>query len=90
MIESLVYQRPIGLLQQYEFVLIWSSNGEAQPFLAIVTVSHRDGVTTIVDISIEGDLPEGFQEAWDPEKAIKEIQMELGEELNRLNQTETF
>lgn len=92
MLQSLVYQRPIGLLQQYEFVLNWLPEGEivANPFLAVVTVSHRDGVTTIVDISIEGDLPEGFQEAWAPEKAIREIQMELAEELNKLNQAETF
>ena len=90
MLESLVYQRPVGLLQQYEFILTWATEEGVQPFIAIVTVSHRDGVTTIVDISIEGELPEGFQEAWDPEEAIKQIQMELGEELNRLNQTETF
>jgi hypothetical protein len=90
MLEALVYQRPVGLLQQYEFILTWATETGVQPFIAIVTVSHRDGVTTIVDIAIEGDLPEGFQEAWDPEEAIKQIRMELGEELNRLNRTETF
>jgi hypothetical protein len=90
MLESLVYQRPVGLLSQYEFILTWVTETGVQPFIAIVTVSYRDGITTIVDIAIEGDLPEGFQEAWDPEEAIKQIRMELGEELNRLNRTETF
>ena len=90
MIESIVYQRPTSLLQTYEFVITWNKDEEIIPFLSTVTVSHRDGVTTIVDISVEGDLPEGFTEAWDPEEAIKQIRMELGEELNRLNRTETF
>lgn len=88
MIQSLVYQRPVGLLQQYEFVLNWLPEEQtvAQPFLAVVTVSHRDGLTTIVDISIEGDLPENFNEHWNPEKAIKEIMFELGEELNKMQE----
>jgi hypothetical protein len=90
MIESLVYQRPVGLLQQYEFLLTWNKDGEIAPFIAIVTVSHRDGVTTIVDLSVEGDLPEGFTEVWDAAWALKQVHFELGEELNRLKQTETF
>jgi hypothetical protein len=90
MIQSLVYQRPTSLLQQYEFVLTWETEGESQIFLAVVTVSHRDGVTTIVDISVEGDLPTGFADAWDPEWAVKQIHFELAEELDRLNRSETF
>jgi hypothetical protein len=90
MIESIVYQRPTSLLQQYEFVLTWNKDGEITPFLSTVTVSHRDGVTTIVDISVEGDLPEGFTDVWDAEWAVKQIHFELAEELDRLNRSETF
>ena len=56
------------------------------PYLAVVTVSHEEGVTTIVDISIEGELPETFHEVWNPEEAIKQIHFELAEELNRITQ----
>ena len=90
MIESIVYQRPTSLLQQYEFLLTWNKDDEIIPFLSTVTVSHRDGVTTIVDISVEGDLPEGFTDVWDAEWAIKQIHFELAEELNKLNRSETF
>lgn len=90
MIQSLVYQRPTSLLQQYEFVLTWATEAESQIFLAVVTVSHRDGVTTIVDISLEGDLPEGFTDVWDADWAVKQIHFELAEELDRLNRSETF
>ena len=88
MITSLVYQRPVGLLQQYEFFLNWLPEGEtiSHPYIAIVTVSHREGITTIVDISIEGDLPEDFSECWDPDWAIKQIMFELGEELNKIQE----
>jgi hypothetical protein len=87
MIQSLNYQRPLRLLQQYEFQLIWEhTDGDTTPYLAVVTVSHEQGVTTIVDISIEGDLPETFQEVWNPDQAIKEIQFELTEELNKITQ----
>ena len=90
MIESIVYQRTTSLLQQYEFLLTWNKDDEIIPFLSTVTVSHRDGVTTIVDISVEGDLPEGFTDVWDAEWAIKQIHFELAEELNKLNRSETF
>ena len=87
MIQSLVYQRPLRLLQQYEFQLTWEyPDGDTMPYISVVTVSHEDGVTTIVDISIEGDLPETFQEVWNPEEAIKQIHFELAEELNRITQ----
>lgn len=89
MIESLVFQRPLRLLQQYEFTLNWlpkDVDGVAEPYYAIVTVSHEDGVTTIIDISIEGDLPDNFQKDWDPAKAIKMIEFELTEELKRISQ----
>lgn len=88
MIESLVYQRPLRLLQQYEFTLNWlppGVEGVSAPYYAIVTVSHENSVTTIIDISIEGDLPENFQEYWDPAKAIKMIEFELTEELKRIS-----
>ena len=90
MIESIVYQRPTSLLQTYEFVITWNKDDEIIPFLSTVTVSHRDGVTTIVDISVEGDLPEGFTDVWDAEWAVKQIHFELAEELNKLNRSETF
>ena len=87
MIHSIVYQRPLRLLQQYDFTVTWQyPDGDTTPYLAVVTVSHEQGVTTIVDISIEGDLPETFQEVWNPEEAIKEIQFELTEELNKITQ----
>ena len=90
MIESIVYQRPTSLLQTYEFVITWNKDDEIIPFLSTVTVSHRDGVTTIVDISVEGDLPEGFTDVWDADWAVKQIHFELAEELNKLNRSETF
>ena len=87
MIHSLVYQRPLRLLQQYEFTVTWEyPDGDTMPYLAVVTVSHEEGVTTIVDISIEGELPETFHEVWNPEEAIKQIHFELAEELNRITQ----
>lgn len=89
MIESLVFQKPTRLLQQYEFTITWVKD-ETLLFPAIVTVSHEEGKTTIVDIIIEGDLPENFDEFWNPEWAIKQIYFELGEELNKINKSETF
>ena len=88
MIQSYVYQKPVSLLQQFEFVLNWLPEGseETQPLSAVVTVSHRDGVTTLVDISVEGELPEGFNDKWNPDEAIKNIMFELGEELDRISQ----
>jgi hypothetical protein len=90
MIESIVYQKPVSLLQTYEFVITWNKDEETIPFLSTVTVSYKDGVTTIIDISVEGDLPEGFTDVWNPEWAIKQIHFELAEELDRLNRSETF
>jgi hypothetical protein len=87
MIESIVYQRPLRLLQQYEFQLIWQQpDGDTTPYLAVVTVSHEEGITKIVDISLEGELPETFNELWDPEWAVKQIHFELAEELSRITQ----
>jgi hypothetical protein len=85
MIESFVYQKLARLLHQYEFTITWNQNDEVQLLPAVVTVSFESGVTTIVDISIEGDLPEGFEEQWNPETAVKEIEFELGGELRRLS-----
>jgi hypothetical protein len=83
-IESIVYQRPTTLLQQYEFSLTYLEDDQTQVLPATVTVSYSEGVTTIVDISIEGELPTGFADAWNPEWAIKQIHFELGEELSRI------
>lgn len=86
MIESFTYQKLARLLHQYEFTINWNKNDEVHLLPAIVTVSFESGVTTIVDISIESDhLPEGFDAEWDPERAVREIEFELGDELRRLS-----
>ena len=86
MIESFVYQKLARLLHQYDFTITWNEDGQIQLLPAVVTVSFESGVTTIVDISIESDhLPEGFEEKWNPETAVKEIEFELGAELRRLS-----
>lgn len=87
MIQSLTYQKPISLLQQYEFTLDWlnEQTQEIEPYYAVVTVSYEQGKITIVDISVEGQLPENFADKWDPEWAVKKIHFELGEELNKMS-----
>ena len=84
---SLVYQKPISLLQTYEFTLTWQKDEETTLFNSLVTVSHAEGETKIMDISIEGDIPEDLLAEWNPEEALKQIMFELGEELNKLTKT---
>lgn len=84
MITNYIFQRQVALLAHYEFVLDWTHEGETLPLIAVVAVSHRDGVVTIVDMAVEGDLPEGFADTWNADEAIKHIKHELGEELARL------
>lgn len=89
-IESILYQRPLMLIQKYEFSITFTENEEIHVLPAVVTVTHAEGVTKIEDFAIEGDVPEEFFEVWNPEWAIKQIQFELGEELNKLVKSETF
>ena len=93
MITNYIYQRPASVLVQYGFTLDWQPEGveETTPLSSIVTVSLEKGQITIMDISLDGEAPEGFFDAWRPEEAIKVIQAELGEEFHKLTKTfETF
>jgi hypothetical protein len=89
-IDSIVYQRPISLTQKYEFTLTYTDGEETKVLPAEVIVSHAEGKTTIDGIIVEG-LPEEFNDAWDPEWALKQIQFELGGELQKITKAgETF
>ena len=91
MILSIVYQSMQRLLHQYNFTITWDKDGEIVLLNSLVTVSFENGITTLVDISVEGELPEGFTEAWDAEAASKDIIAELGVELRKFSpQDETF
>jgi hypothetical protein len=91
MIESIVYQSMARLLHQYDFTITWAKGDDVQLLHSIVTVSFENGITTLVDISIEGELPEGFAEAWDAEAATNDIIAGLGVELRKFApEKETF
>lgn len=89
MITNYIYQKPVSVLVQYGFTLDWKAEGgeETTPLASIVTVSLKEGQLTIIDISLEGEAPEGFFDSWSPEEALKSIQAELGEEFVKLTRT---
>lgn len=83
MIESILYQSMARLLHQYDFTITWVTGEDVQLLHSLVTVSFENGITTLVDIAIEGELPEGFMDAWNAEAATKDIIEGLGVELRK-------